>query len=103
MTKPITPKEALSLKRASIPDEVYEAFNELIASEISASGYCTIYQDKVVKLIQSKLDCKRAEVFSKGWLDVEEQYIKAGWDVKYDKPGYNETYEANFVFSKPRK
>ena len=103
MTKPITPEQALNIKEASIPDEVYEAFNELLAEGISTAGYCTIYQNEAIKRIQSKIECERAEVFSKGWLDVEKQYIKAGWEVEYDKPGYNESYDAYFKFSKPRK
>jgi len=103
MTKPITPEQALNIKEASIPDEVYEAFNELLAEGISIEGYCTIYQSEAIDRIQCKLNCERDEVSSKGWLDVETQYIKAGWEVEYDKPGYNENYEAHFKFSKPRK
>jgi hypothetical protein len=33
-------------------------------------------------------------------MDVEDVYQKAGWEVEFDKPGYNEDYEANFKFSK---
>jgi len=42
----------------------------------------------------------RQGMYDKGWMDVEDAYRKAGWDVDFDKPGYNETYEANFTFSK---
>lgn len=43
------------------------------------------------------------EVFKKGWLNVEYLFRAAGWEVQYDKPGYNETYEAYFTFSKKVK
>ena len=42
---------------------------------------------------------KRADVFSNHWLDVEDIYREQGWNVEYDKPTYNETYDAYFVFS----
>lgn len=41
-------------------------------------------------------------IYKKGWLNVEEAYREKGWDVTYDKSGYNETYRALFVFSKRR-
>jgi hypothetical protein len=42
----------------------------------------------------------RQGMYDKGWMDVEDVYQKAGWEVEFDKPGYNEDYEANFKFSK---
>ena len=35
--------------------------------------------------------------------DVEDIYEKAGWDVTYDTPGYNETYEPKFTFKPSKK
>jgi hypothetical protein len=42
----------------------------------------------------------QSEVYAKGWLNFEAIYEEAGWKVVYDKPGYNETYDANFTFTK---
>lgn len=36
-------------------------------------------------------------------LDVEDVYRAAGWEVTYDKPGYNETYDATFTFRSAKK
>lgn len=107
MTKPLRPEDITEAKRAAVPDEVIEAFNELIAEDWS--GTCaTVSQDEVVERILSKLaeaglDLTRDELFDKGWLDVEDIYRDDGWDVYYDKPGYNETYPATFRFSKPKE
>ena len=80
------------------PDAVFDAFNELIAQKFSG-GSATIKQDDVVALmVQKGLD--RQEIFDKGWLDVERVYRSQGWKVQYDKPGYNESYAANFTFSR---
>jgi hypothetical protein len=97
MTKPITPDEAESGKH--IPDEVFEAFNELIAE-----GDGDVLQKDVVLRILAKIpDTTREQIFKKGWLNVEPAYRKAGWKVTYDKPGYCETYEANFTFRRKKR
>ena len=59
-------------------------------------------QDDVAKLIVQK-GLKRQDIFDNHWLDVEDLYRKNGWKVDYDKPGYNESYNAYFVFSAKTK
>jgi len=92
--KPITPDD---LADREFPDEVIEAFNELIVE-----GAGRVVQREVVDRIVSKMCVTDGEIFEKGWLNVEETYRKAGWDVVYDKPGFNETYRAFFMFTRKR-
>lgn len=99
--KPVRPQEVLDLKKQQIPDAVIEAFNELIANDFKSDS-STVMQKDVVKLLKVK-GINVNEAFDKGWLDVEGIYIKAGWNVRYDKPAYNESYEPYFVFSRKRK
>ncbi len=103
MTKPVTPQEALKLKESKIPDYVFAAFNELISENI-VHGRAKVNQPKVVERIireakELGIDLLRSDIYSNGWLDVEDVYRKAGWKVEYDKPGYNESYDAYFVFT----
>lgn len=95
-SKPIKPSQAVSLKKSTIPDEVIDAFNELIAKNLSGN-YSSFTQDQVVKLIVSK-GIPSNEIYENHWLDVEDIYRKEGWSVEYDKPGYNESYAASFTF-----
>lgn len=110
--KPITPSEVGATKASIFPPEVFQSFNELIASHC-VNGAATFRQDEVIERMwglmypgmegtgageQVKSRWRR-EVFSEGWLNVEDAYRAAGWKVEYDKPGYNETYEATFTFS----
>ena len=95
---PITPAEAAKKKISRLPAQVIEAFNELLAENYNKSGI-TISQDIVVTRIQSKMDISREDIFSNKFLDVEPLYRKYGWDVTYDKPGYNELYTAFYVFT----
>lgn len=98
MTKPITPKELANAPSAHIPDEVIAAFNELIAE---TGGRVT--QDAVVKRILAKMpDVPREDVFTKGWLNVDSVYRKAGWKVAFDRPGSDETYQAYWTFEARR-
>lgn len=98
MVEPIKPSEVSAARETSIPDAVIEAFNELIV-ENARGRWATVMQKAVVDRIVEKTGCTRDEIFKKGWLDVEDVFRRAGWTVDYDKPGYNESYEANFRFS----
>lgn len=98
MITPIKPSEVASKKQVTFPDAVIETFNELIVENFSG-GSATVDEDEAVKRMVKK-GLKRAEIYKKGWLDVEEVYEAQGWSVNYDKPGYNETYPASFEFSK---
>jgi hypothetical protein len=97
--RPLCPKEVVEKRKADIPDAVFEAFNELIAKNFNAA-YAIVKQKEVVKLLVEK-GLKEKEIYEKHWLDVEELYRKAGWKVEYDKPAYNENYDAYFKF-RPR-
>lgn len=114
--KPITPAEVGRTKGDLFPPFIIQAFNELIAANFS-NGSATVKQDDVIEraydltypnsepnyLQEAREAAWRKEVFAKGWLNVEEIYHNAGWEAKYDKPGYNETYPATFIFSTKTK
>lgn len=95
--KPITPQEAKKAPKPGIPDQVIECFNELIAKHFSG-GSAHVLQDDVVSLICQRLDIRSPEVYKRGLLDVENHFKEAGWKVTYDKPGYDESYSAYFIF-----
>lgn len=101
MAKPITPAEATSKKLANIPDHVIEAFNTLIAKHYDGRS-ATVKQDEVLAAIVTD-EITRSMVFENHWLDVEDIFRKAGWDVEYDKPAYNESYPATFTFTSKDK
>lgn len=105
VVRPIRPTDVPKFRREIAPPEVIEAFNELI---VEGDGH--VKQNDVVERILQKMNARiagkglppftRNEIFDRGWLNVEYIYRKAGWNVEYDKPAYNETYGAFFVFSR---
>lgn len=94
----LSPDEVLEARKTAIPDDVFEVFNELIAQKFNGS-YAYVGQESVIAALK-KRGHTRDTVFEKHWLDVEDIYREKGWKVFYDKPGYCESYEATFKFSK---
>lgn len=103
MTKALTPQDVREKAGSHIPSEVIDAFNELILENSERSGVqftARVMQDRVVTRIFEKLPTtNRQEILTKGWLDIELVFERAGWTVVYDKPSYNESYEASFTFT----
>ncbi len=79
-----------------------EAFNRCIAREWDGA-FAVVAQETILNEIDG-LNPSEApnarQAFEKGWLDVETLYEENGWDVEYDKPGFNESYPATFTFSR---
>jgi hypothetical protein len=98
MVKPFTPDEAIANRRKFIPDEVIEAVNEMLAEKVSGSGRATLLQRDIIKRVEEKMG--QRGIIDMKWMDFEPVYREAGWEVKYDKPGYNETYPASFEFKR---
>jgi hypothetical protein len=86
-----------------LPDAVIEAVNELLIKN-GHSRYITLKQNEVVTAILTKMEhlgVTRQMIFENHWLDFEPCYRKGGWEVEFDRPGYNESYEAYWKFTKP--
>lgn len=105
----VTPATIAEKKKQVIPKEVFDAFDELIAANYDGDG-ATVMQNEVIALILTNFNKGKSEaeyitrqtIFDKNWLNVEEVYRNAGWRVNYDKPAYNESYEASFEFLRKR-
>lgn len=98
MVSPITPSQCTSER--IFPDYVLEAFNHCIQKHLSGKR-AIVHQNEVISQICERGKIARGDVFDNSFLDVEDVYRKAGWRVRYDKPGYNEDYEAFFEFIIP--
>lgn len=98
MSKPITPAEVT--KSGNLPDEVIEVFNSLIAEKWHGRT-SVVLQKTAAAQVAKKLKIPIQKVYDKHYLDIEGAYERAGWSVRYRKPGFNEDfYEPHFEFSK---
>lgn len=78
--KPITPQEAASRlpEKASIPDEIIQAINDLILEKFDGTNSFDITWDEIKKKLPSPFPIDNE-------LNFKPYYIKSGWDVKWIK------------------
>ena len=104
--KPISAKEFRTAPANFIPNEVIEAFNELISQVIWNPESFSIGQEEVTRLIVEKIKASgnhmsgisinisdkdheaeiRKLITKNKWLDIESIYEAQGWKVTYKKP-----------------
>jgi hypothetical protein len=103
----ITPEQASQEKNKLFPDFVIAAFDALIAKNFDGKKSCFLQSDVVKEVLNRwpidtsvRIRERSNLIFERRYLDVEEIYQRVGWKVEYDKPGYNENYEAKFTFIK---
>ena len=102
--KPITPEEALENKDLSIHPGIHpgiiKIINDIISTQYSKGGSVTIKEKDIVNMfLKGHSEFTVVKVYNDHMLDFESLYSKNGWKVEYDKPAYNETYEATYKFS----
>lgn len=102
---PLTPEEARDKKSRRIPDYVVRAFNELIVKNITAANVAYIKQDDAIEHVigvgraMYGLSLSKNDIIEENFLDVEDLFESAGWDVKYDSPSIGDSYPASFTFT----
>jgi gamma-glutamylcysteine synthetase len=58
---------------------------------------------KIIEVFQREgKEISSKEIYDKKYLDIESLYKKHGWVVVYDKPGYSETYDPYWTFTKKK-
>lgn len=93
--EPITPEQV----QITRPFEVIKVFNTLIQQHWDGHKAVFTVKEAIEELCREmKID--RAFIIERRYLDIEVVYQQAGWIVKYDKPGFNETYDATYTFTK---
>lgn len=71
------------------PDFVIQAFNECIRESKLKNSDDVKREDVIVRIMELG-SVQRSEIFENKWLDVENYYRKAGWEVEYYSPPYYE-------------
>lgn len=97
--KPITPEKAKGNIKNVIPEAIIKAVNECISEKFRNNGPFNVLQkDIIAKAIEFDNELTSNIIYDKKYMDFEDLYRKAGWKVDYDKPAYNESYNAYFTF-----
>ena len=106
----ITPEEAEKARKSSIPDYVFQAFNELLTENFYNVG-TIIYQHEALKrilslypsIIENDKDSIVNSLFVNHWLDVEKFYERSGWEVTFYEPSYYEDFDPYYKFIPKKK
>jgi hypothetical protein len=101
MVEPIKPDE-VSVPKPEIPDFVITAFNTLIQKKWNGE-VAIISQNEAVNEIKKLMpdSYKESDIFDNHWLDVEDLFLAAGWDVIFHKRHYYDPEEDYYKFCKP--
>lgn len=93
-------KDFMAKNRNRIPEEIFNVFNDMIQEKWDGKQ-AILRQNDVIKQIEIQTSFNREYLFDKKYLDVEPSFHERGWNVVYDKPAYNETYEPFWRFQIP--
>lgn len=97
--KPLAPWDINGMMGEIIPDVIIESVNNLLKKKYRGRAV-KLTQDEIIKEIQRlDINIKREKIFEESWMDFEILFEKNGWKVIYDKPGFNESYPANYTFT----
>jgi hypothetical protein len=100
--KPITPDEIAKSRASEIPDEVIDAFNDLLKKKFDGEQ-AIIEQIEVVHAIMVKMDLKpedREVIFAERWLNIAPLFGPAGWRVVVHEPHVGNERPAYYTFTR---
>ena len=97
MINPISPQEAIAAYINDIPEDFISVVNDLISKAVNPNSQKQYFAIKVKDVVAAYKAIYGVEPNSK-WLDFEPLYRKTGWRVNFDKPAYNESYDAFYRF-----
>lgn len=94
---PIRPNQVGEAKGKVLPPEVIQCWNDMIALK-AVGGRAVVLIGEISEAIAAKMGVSTRQVAKNNWLDVEDLYRSVGWEVRFDRPASDESYEANFTF-----
>ena len=96
--KPLSPSEVIKKSEDSIPDFVIEAVNNLLVKECHSGRIILKQKDIEREILRINPGVCSDVLYTNHWMDFESLFRAVGWNVTYDKPGYNETYAPTYIF-----
>lgn len=97
--KPISPDEI----KIELPDFVIEAVNEMIKRKYRGGSFSFKAKELIALRNELNLGPKDKDWYQEKWMDFEEVFRESGWNVRYDRPGYNENYDDYYEFTPKKK
>lgn len=92
-------------KTATAHPGIIRVVNELLQLHYKRDGTAIILQKHILhRFLDQNPDYTKERVKEEKLMDFESAFERVGWNVAYDKPGYNEAhYDAFFTFTKNKR
>ena len=101
LEKPISPEEISDNKEKYIHQTVIKTVNKILKERYNEGSTVNIKIGEITKpFFTAHPEIDREKAFDSKMFDIEDAYRKFGWNVTYDNPGYNESYEGFYKFKK---
>lgn len=100
--KAISPDEIIQNLGKIIPPAIIAAVNQLLMEKYRGTGVRITLKEIIAKAISIDETLTSTIISEKKYLDFEDLYRKSGWAVSCDTSGYNENYDAYFIFKKKK-
>jgi len=98
----ITPDKIQMASRKKIPEHIIDSVSEMIAATWDGNRARFTQKDLMDLVLDKSETPTRHQIFEQKLFDFEYIFRREGWVVEYDKPGYNESYDATFTFAKDK-
>ena len=97
----ITPKEIIDNLDEVILPVVIQAVNNLLKTKFRGKSV-TIKSKEIIAEIKRLGGPSSKVLYDTNQMDFEPIFRVFGWEVSYDRPGYNESYDSYYEFT-PKK
>ena len=95
--KPVRPEDVFKQEEHTIHPSMIRAIN-LFLTRFDGNQTTITVEELVEQFLKFEPSWTRDMIWDKKQLGFEGLYKASGWDVVYEKPGYNENYTPFFVF-----
>lgn len=93
----LSPNEMIEQWQLALPDEVIEAFNEMLIKHFNGADAKILEKDLLAAV--KKKGVSQQQVEDQRWLQQTRQlYEEQGWKVDHKTPGWDDDFDSYFYF-----
>lgn len=103
VARPFSPADAKrAFENEVMPAAVINAVNELLTEHYESYSINLLKDDIIDRIIELDPKLDRQIIIDKNYLDFENIFREAGWNVEYNSPDYTESFPQSFTFKQKR-
>ena len=104
LENPISPDDISDNKEKYIHQTIIKTVNKILKERYNLGSTVDIKISEISKpFFEAHPEIDEDKAWKAKMFDIEDAYRKFGWKVSYDRPGWDESYEGFYKFSKGAK